>query len=319
MAADTPDLVEVDCPLCGTRDFTLCFPATASAADDGTSDRFRCTSPYLSQHRDIVRCNRCRMIYVNPQLAPERLLEIYSRVEDPLYLEEEGARERTFTRSLRQLENLVSPPGCLLDVGCYAGVFMRVAAAAGWTVTGVEPSLWAAAIARREGVGAVHSGSLEKAGLKPGSFDVICIWDVIEHLGDPAAMLREIRRLLKPGGFLALSTHLLDSPAARLLGPRYPFLQDMHVVHFTRSTLQRILADTGFEVISRSVHRRVLRLGYLLDRMQKGVRFPPLRWLAARLGRSRLIREYFVSIGFMGLVNVFARAQSSAMANYNGK
>jgi 2-polyprenyl-3-methyl-5-hydroxy-6-metoxy-1,4-benzoquinol methylase len=88
----------------------------------------------------------------------------------------------------------------MLDVGCYTGVFMKVAAAGGWDVEGVELSSWAAGIARESGFEKVYEKPLEQLALPGEGFDVITLWDVMEHLSHPAEMLKNVFRLLKPGG-----------------------------------------------------------------------------------------------------------------------
>jgi SAM-dependent methyltransferase len=247
------------------------------------------------------------MLFSNPQLDAKQVLDIYCAVEDPLYQEEASARELTFARSLRQLQRLAAPPGKLLDVGCYTGVFMKLAALKGWTVTGVELSAWAAAIARQNGHGEVHSLALDEAGLEPASFDVITLWDVIEHLSHPAGMLKNVNGLLKPGGIIAVSTHMADSFAARLLGSRYPFFMDMHLVHFSRPTLHRMLSQCGFEVLAYKRHIRILRLGYFLDKLEPRARSPILKKTYRWLARRKSLRKRFIAIGCLGLANVFAR------------
>jgi len=205
--------IRADCPLCGSPDFSLRYPASKGVREAMTAEHFRCTSPYLSRHGDIVQCNRCHLLFSNPQPDPAQLLDIYRAVEDPVYQEETAAREQTFARSLRQLQLLATPPGKLLDVGCYTGVFMKLAALEGWTVTGVELSAWAAVIARKDSGGQVYSLPLEEAGLQAASFDVITLWDVMEHLGQPAAMLKNVHKLLKPGGLSpSAPTWLTASP-----------------------------------------------------------------------------------------------------------
>ncbi len=299
--------ISVNCPLCGSPDFSLRYPASKGVRETMTAEHFRCTSSYLSRHGDIVQCNRCHLIFSNPQLDPKQVLEIYRAVEDPLYLEEQAARERTFTRSLRQLQHVAAPPGRLLDVGCYTGVFMKLAARSGWSVSGVELSAWAAAIANHGGYGQVYCKTLETCALEPISFNVVSLWDVIEHLSHPAALLKDIHGLLKPGGIVAISTHLVDSLAARLLGSRYPFFMDMHVVHFSKPTLNRLLNECGFEVLVWRRHVRVLRLGYFLDKLEKRVRLAPLKSTLHWLGRRKPLRRLFITVGSLGLANVFAR------------
>jgi 2-polyprenyl-3-methyl-5-hydroxy-6-metoxy-1,4-benzoquinol methylase len=297
----------VDCPLCGSPDFSLRYPANKGDRETVTAEHFRCTSSSLSRHGDIVQCNRCHLLFSNPQLDPMQVLDIYRAVEDPLYQEQAAAREKTFARSLRQLQRLSAPPGKLLDVGCYTGMFMKLAALEGWTVTGVELSAWAATIARQGGYGQVHSLALDAACLEPASFDVITLWDVIEHLSHPVAMLKNVHSLLKPGGIIAVSTHMVDSFAARLLGSRYPFFMDMHLVHFSRPTLSRLLAECGFEILAYRRHIRVLKLGYFLDKLEKRAQSLVLQEIYRWLSRRKLLRKRFIGIGSLGLANVFAR------------
>lgn len=293
----------VKCPLCEADDYTIRYPATTSG--EKSSEYFRCTSHHLAEHGDIVRCNRCGMVYNNPQPEAGKLLNIYKEVEDPLYLEEQKAREQTFKHSLKGLHIVTQPPGRLLDVGCYTGAFMEVARAAGWEVTGVELSHWAADIAAKTGVGLVYEGLLENLSLPKESFDVITFWDVMEHLAQPVLFLHEVGRLLKPGGIIGFSTHMVDSWAVRLLGKKYPFFMDMHLVHFSRDTVKRILAEQGYELLDISRHQRILGTGYFLEKLAAkapvGKSF--LKWLS----KKKWLADRFIRFNFLGLVNIVAR------------
>jgi 2-polyprenyl-3-methyl-5-hydroxy-6-metoxy-1,4-benzoquinol methylase len=303
--------LQVKCPLCGAAEFRLRYPANvdAAASSKGEMDpgHYRCTSHELGQHGDIVQCQQCGMVYNNPRPQPETLLQVYEKVEDPLYREESAARELTFQRSLNLLHRFRQPPGKLLDVGCYTGVFMKVAAAAGWQTTGVELSAWAADIAQKNGIGIVYQKPLDQLPLPLESFDVITLWDVMEHLTHPVAMVKNAHRLLKPGGILAFSTHMVDSAAARLLGTKYPFFMEMHVVHFSRSTAARLLKEQGFEVLRIQSHPRILRIGYLLEKLSYKVKIPLLHGFINWLKTKKWIAHRFTRIRLVGLVNIYAK------------
>lgn len=308
------NMINIACPLCGADDYIVRYPATASAPlpeenenkHETGSEYFRCTSHHLAEHGDIVKCKQCGMLYNNPQPHPETLLDIYKEVEDPLYLEESGARERTFKRSLDQLHRFIRPPGKLLDVGCYTGAFMETAKAGGWDVSGLELSGWAADAARKTGTGPVYCVSLDRLPVPPGSFDAVTFWDVMEHLTDPAGFLRDVARFVTPGGVIGFSTHMTDSWAVKLMGTRYPFFMDMHVVHFSRATIRRILEEQGFELLGIVTHRRILRLGYFLEKLSTKVPFikPLSKW--------KWLSGLYIRVGFLGLVNIFARAPRGA-------
>jgi len=245
------------------------------------------------------------MVYANPQFEAGDLLNAYREVEDPDYLQQRRGRELLFTRLLGALQRFNEPPGRLLDIGCYTGVFLETAAGAGWQVEGIEPSWWAAEIARRAGPWEVQNCSLQEADLVSGTLDVISMWDVIEHLPLPCEALDSCARVLRPGGVLAISTHLLDSLVPRLMGARYPFLMDMHPVHFTHRTIKLALANAGFEVLSIEGHRRAVMLDYLMERLSHVVPFsgPMLRLLL----RIPTIWDRSVTVRGVGLFNIFAR------------
>ncbi|MCP4157473.1 MAG: class I SAM-dependent methyltransferase [bacterium] len=245
------------------------------------------------------------MVFNNPQPDPGELLDTYKEVEDPLYLEETKARERTFKHSLKQLHRYTGAPGKLLDVGCYTGAFMEVAKAGGWEVSGLELSTWAAGIARGLQLGEVYEVPLDSLPVEPASFDVLSFWDVMEHLSEPKAFLRDAAGMLKEGGVLAFSTHMVDSMAVRVMGTRYPFFMDMHIVHFSRATIKRILEAEGFELLRILPHRRVLRFGYFLEKLEAKVPVGRslIRWMAGK----PWIADRFIRIGFLGLVNIYAR------------
>jgi len=221
-------------------------------------------------------------VYANPRREATALLNAYEAVVDETYLEERDGRVLTFRRHLEPLERLAGPANGrrILDVGCHVGIFLEVAAERGWDAWGVEPSRWAAEQARRRGLNVV-TGTLAHANFPDGFFDLVTLWDVIEHLSDPKAELVEVHRVLRPGGLVCLHTMDIESPFARLLGHRWPWLMEMHLYYFSRPTLAALLRKTGFEVIASRVQGRFLRLGYALSRLRA---FSPL--LADLMGRT---------------------------------
>jgi 2-polyprenyl-3-methyl-5-hydroxy-6-metoxy-1,4-benzoquinol methylase len=279
-------MIKVNCNLCGRDDYLIRFPATADG-DAPRVDAFRCTHPGYGHHAQIVECRHCGLVYANPRWPTDVVLDAYTAVEDRTYVEERLGREITFKHHLRDMEQIIGPAEgrSLLDVGAYIGVFVEVAAAAGWQAQGVEPSEWAAAEARRRGLN-VRVGTLDTAGFALESFDVVTLWDVIEHLVDPAVELDRARCLLRPGGWLVVHTMDIDAPIARLMGSRWPWLMDMHLYYFSRRTLSRMLAAHGYEVVWQGAQGRYLRLGYVASRVE-----------GLQAGLGRLTRATVNSLG----------------------
>lgn len=138
------------------------------------------------------------------------------------------------------------PPGRILDVGCGPG-FLLSAVGEGWEKHGVEVSALAAEHARAHG--RIHNGLLAEAAYPDGHFDVVVLHHVIEHVADPSALLREIRRVLAEDGLLILATPNFDSGCARRFGERYRLLHDKtHITLFSDDSMRRFLRDHGFRI-----------------------------------------------------------------------
>jgi predicted SAM-dependent methyltransferase len=159
-------------------------------------------------------------------------------------------------------------------------------------------------LAQQAGLQVVEA-TMATAGFEDESFDVITMWDVIEHLEHPSTEVRQAYRLLKPGGLLVAHTMDLDSLFARLMGGRWPWLMEMHLYYFTRRTLAMLMEKAGLDVLGVASQGRYLRLGYLATRLMAFNR--PigriLGWLFDRLGAS----ERAISINLGDLVTIYVR------------
>lgn len=260
---------EVVCNLCGSDQWTVRFPNTLPTKDGVIDvDAFRCTSPGYGEHTQIVTCNRCGYVYSNPRWDDSGLLSAYEAVEDSVYVVEGDGRRLTFRKHLAEIEKLVGPSDgrTLLDVGAYTGLFVQVAQERGWVATGIEPSSWAAAVAQRDGFD-VLEGTLDAPALADRQFDVVTMWDVIEHVADPKGELEKAFAKLTPGGLLVVHTMDIDSRLAKVMGKRWPWLMAMHVHYFSKRTLQQMLEQVGYEVITIKPEGRYLRLGYVATRV----------------------------------------------------
>jgi 2-polyprenyl-3-methyl-5-hydroxy-6-metoxy-1,4-benzoquinol methylase len=294
----------VACNLCGSHQTRLRFPGTVAGDVPPTAvEAFRCTSSGYGRHYPIVQCQQCGLVYTNPRIDDSQILDSYQAVEDPLYLEERDGRVLTFERHLRPLEKLHAPPGKLLDVGAYTGVFVEIASQHGWEAWGVEPSRWAVEQARARGLRMIE-GTLATSGLADASIDVVTMWDVIEHLTDPFAEIQQAYRLLKPGGLLVVHTMDIDSLFARVLGGHWPWLMEMHVYYFSQRTLHAMLAKAGFQVSRSEAQGRYLRLGYFATRL--GGFSPVVGRVCGRVFRALRVNDLPIPLNFGDLVTAYA-------------
>jgi ubiquinone/menaquinone biosynthesis C-methylase UbiE len=200
-------------------------------------------------------------VWTDPRLAESDLATIYAeegywtsdspktvgygdyRGDEELYL-------KTFRRRLDFALGDGPRVGKALDVGAAAGFCMQVLHEMGFDVYGVEPSREIASHAEeRFGLRAVHVGTLDTFSAPAGSFDLITMWDVVEHVVDPAALLRRARELISPRGAFVLETQNIDSVFARLLGRRWHHYKHAeHIYHFTPRTISALLRSCGFQV-----------------------------------------------------------------------
>lgn len=297
------------CNLCGADRWSVRYPSTLNGALQPDVSAFRCTSPSYGYHSQIVQCQVCGFVYTNPRWEAADVLSAYAAVEDAIYVDEREGRERTFQHHLARLEKMTGPPAGrrLLDVGAYIGVFVEVAQAAGWEAYGIEPSTWAVAEAHRRGLRVWEGTQASLAAASVPPFDVITMWDVIEHFDDPLAELHQAYTLLKPGGLIVIHTMNVDSLTARLMGPRWPWLMSMHIHYFSPRTLGQMVERTGFRPARQQTEGRYLRLGYLATRLAAVT--PRLgswvMWAVQRLG----VAEVMAPVNFGDLFTLYAVRQ----------
>ncbi|HVF24909.1 MAG TPA: class I SAM-dependent methyltransferase [Anaerolineales bacterium] len=297
----------IHCNLCTSSDSFLLYPSTIEPANNIEDySAFQCTSTGYGKHHAIVKCKHCGLVYANPRNSSNEIIEKYVKVEDPLYFEERQGRVITFGKHLRPLHRLIGPPAgrSLLDIGAHIGVFVEVANKAGWKATGLEPSHWSVEIARQSGTELIE-GTLASSNLPDNHFDVVTLWDVIEHLSDPMTELVHVFRVLKPGGWIVIHTMNIESPFASLMGSKWPWFMEMHLYYFSDRTLRRILEATKFQWKLTQTQGRYLRLGYLVSRFKPY--FHQITPVLDKLIRTVHLESLPVAINLGDLITVYAQ------------
>lgn len=297
----------VRCNLCGADDARVRYPSTMTQENGRPADpeHFRCTTLSYGEHYQIVECRLCGLVYTDPRRPAGAIWRDYEQVVDERYLKEREGRIATFGRNIQALEKLVPNHNGrrLLDVGAHVGVFVEVARERGWDAWGLEPSRWAVGLGRERGLNMIQGG-LRDAELDSDAYDAVTMWDVVEHLLDPLAELREAARVLKPGGVLLAHTVNIDSAFAQLMGKHWPWLVEMHTYFFTPLTLGAMVAKAGLQVESWQVQGRYLHLGYLLSRLSGWSE--PLGRTAERAAKALGIDQRLVPVNFGDLFTLCA-------------
>ncbi len=163
-------------------------------------------------------------------------------------------------RALDRIEQLMSHKGTMLDLGCFCGTFLHVAAERGWRSYGIEPLVGPAIYARGEFGLNVITDTLRDDSFPPEFFDVVTAFQVFEHLPDPLGELTKIRRILKPGGLVVVEVPNIDTVWVRLLGKYHRHFVPDHIYFFSPQTLEALLAKAGFTVMQIQAWPRTLSL-----------------------------------------------------------
>lgn len=240
---------ETDCLLCGRNDSELLTEAT---------DPIPVASPGLSFA--VVRCRHCRLTYTNPRPGPASIGRFYPTDYAP-HTSRENRHNRfpsrfwswLFGRPCRERRGaLPCPvPGRLLDFGCGGGSYLRRMKRLGWRITGLDVAPDVVGKVRDELGCEALVGTLPHPDLTPGSFEVVTMWQALEHVHRPLVVLRAAYELLVPGGKLVVAVPNFDSLPASWFGQNW-FGLDLprHLTHFTPTTLGGMLGAAGFRVNS---------------------------------------------------------------------
>jgi 2-polyprenyl-3-methyl-5-hydroxy-6-metoxy-1,4-benzoquinol methylase len=215
-----------------------------------------------------VKCRNCHLIYMNPVEKVSKTNEYYFKAKNTHAPTIRESYLRTAKSQVHLIQEYASGTN-LLDVGCAQGFFLFSASQAGYTTKGIEISQDAAEYARREFGLDIEAKPFEELRFAENHFDVVTLWQVLEHVPYPLAVLQEVHRILKPGGLLAVSTPDIGGISARILGKRWWDIKRLHVNQFTIKTLTDILQNAGFKNTSSVSYRGYVSLSILFTMMLK--------------------------------------------------
>jgi SAM-dependent methyltransferase len=242
---------------------------------------------------EVLRCAACQTAWRSNMYTPEQVAAMYEDEpyeEHPFFGYDSDAeslrtvpRYRRFEQALDVLEREVGV-GRLLDVGCGAGTFMAIAASHGWDVYGVEMNQALVDEAERAvGAGRLTCGAFEALDPAEHSYDVITMWDVIEHVLDPDAFIARAQSMLRPGGVMVLCTPDEESLLAntgkaihRISGGRwsYPALAlhpRYHTFFFSGTSLENLFVSRDMTVVESYSQAAFAAHSPLASRAQKTV------------------------------------------------
>ncbi len=290
------------CELCAGTEHSVVYPA-----DEGITIRpedFTVTGSRMIK-TEVLRCKGCGLVF-SP--AASGYCAYYARTVDDGYLQGQRTRSKELYAAFRKAARFLAPdrrPARVLDVGCATGPLLQVLVSRPeYECRGIEPSEWAAAAANAQGL-PVTQGYFEDFACREGCFDLVAMFDSLEHMASPSAAVKKAYEVLKPGGVLAITTPNIDSAYHWLTRRSYWFIEAMHLFYFSPATIRRMLSQCGFEVVRVRRHWKCLPAGYALERL---IRLLPF---GRRIEKTRGFRAlFFIPLWmYVGQMLVIARKE----------
>ena len=214
-------------------------------------------------HGRHVKCKNCHLIYVNPIEKASKINSDYSKMGNPDAPIIRESRLRAAKSQLGLIKNYKNGT-TLLDVGCGEGFFLFNASKAGYTTKGIEISQDAAEYARREFGLNVEAKPFKELQFPENYFDVVTLWQVLEHVPYPFMVLKEVHRILKPGGLLATSTPDIEGIMAKIFRRKWWNLRRLHINQFTAKTLADMLNRAGFKNVFSTKYKEYISISMLV-------------------------------------------------------
>ena len=226
---------KLPCPVCGSESFEALFE---------------------KRGEPFVRCRGCSLIMINPRPHYDDIITTYNSEYGNLYLNKKAKKLRRIRPWVKKIKSNYVSGGRWLDIGCSVGFVVYCAKEAGFDAYGVDVEPHGLKVAREQlGLTNIYQGMLEGQGFADGYFNVISLYDVIEHVPDLNAFVRELKRLLAPGGIIDLRTP--DAGHWRVpkqLDQWNAILPSEHLYNFSFGNLRLLLKNNGLEVVQKRLN-----------------------------------------------------------------
>lgn len=211
----------------------------------------------------VVHCDECHLEFVNPLPSVKAMQENYRKEMTGMdtksglhsnYILERKERIKSFSKlynsRLKLIESLYPEKGNLLDIGCGAGFFLNCAKERGWDCYGLEILPEYIKYAQENfALENIRLESLDESlTYDANTFDVVTLWDLVEHLRNPMDCLKRIHHVMKPGGLLIMWTpNVKNALFLKEKWTGYKILQ--HFYFFSGDSMNNLLGKAGFQII----------------------------------------------------------------------
>lgn len=243
------ELHSTSCPICKTSGNAQEIFAANFSVDAFNPEIFSARRLPDRIHYRMVRCLGCGLVRSDPVADAAAIAALY-RQSSFDYGEEVANLQATYGRYLARLSQFGVKKSSLLEIGCGNGFFLEQAIDQGYqSVRGVEPSIQAAAQAKPPVRPHIVCDIMRPGLFAPEQFDVICMFQVFDHIAEPAALLESCWQVLRPGGLALCLNHNIGALSAQILKEHSPIIDIEHTYLYTPRTISRLWAACGFSIL----------------------------------------------------------------------
>ena len=223
----------------------------------------------------ILECKDCGLLYTTPRPNKDEIGKYYK--SDEYYSHQENKEgfipkvyEKVKSINLKNKYTIATEKtrkGKILDIGCGVGDFLHTMEQHGWEGTGVEPSEEAKAIAKKR-IKAQLFSSEEQENLTEGSFDVITMWHVLEHVDALRWQIQQLYRLCKPGGRIIIALPNYKSYDGQYYKAAWAAYDvPRHLNHFNEETIIKIFEESHLKHIkTKKLHWDAYYISYMSEK-----------------------------------------------------
>jgi len=253
----------INCPICENNDYSVFLEKKIEVLDP---TKLYGAANGIKDTQDLVKCKNCSLIYENPRLDEQLIIDGYTHANEDGHDTQYHLRVKSFYKAISKIKNKLPQDPKILDVGSAGGAFLEAALKHGFkNVEGIEPSEQLYEKATKRNL-KIFNGDLKEFIKKTDKkFDLVCYWDVIEHLADPKKELELSKKILKDDGLLLINFPDIGTLQAKLFGKNFWWIISVHLVHFTKNTMKRLFDLVGFKTVYVSKYWQYLELGYLIE------------------------------------------------------
>lgn len=219
---------------------------------------------------DLFFCKNCEIIF--SEFCDVKFENNYIDVLDHLYIDQIDNKKKYFKNIIKKVSNIINKNDDVMEIGSYYGAFGSEIINHVNSYTGLELSKHASKYSKDKfNLNVVNESIYKYFENNEKKFDIIFMFDVLEHLDDPNAILNLCSKNLKKDGRLICSTMNMDSIFAKVTGRYYPWIIPMHKFYFSDNSVKKFLNKNNLDLKEIITDVRIISLEYLFLKISQKI------------------------------------------------